>query len=398
MIDIGDLGLGGEWDSNYTVVSGMNNAGQLVGDNYLNSTPGIAFLRSGSTLTSLQPVLGGFSSAADINNAGQIVGYRGHPRNLSKLTAFLYDSGTGQVTTLPGIGGTHQVAATAINDAGQVAGYASTAEGFDHAVRWTGGVPLDLGTLGGTDSRSSAINAAGDVVGYFTASDGWRHSFIYEHGSMQDLGTLGGVLSYAFGINDSGMVVGSAATASGATHAFLRVDGVMHDLNDLLPAGSGWVLVGASAISNQGEIVGTGIIGGQEHAFRLTPGQSLFTIAPCRVVDTRNPDGPQAGPALSANGERTFPVAGHCDIPSDARAISANLAVTGATDGGHLRAYPAGAAAPLAAAITYSAGQTRGSNAVLPLGPDGAVSIRCNQAAGSVHLILDVNGYFRLTP
>ena len=45
----------------------------------------------------------------------------------------------------------------------------------------------------------------------------------------------------------------------------------MEDLNDLIPAGSGWVLVEARGINYRGQIVGTGSINGHAHAFLLTP-------------------------------------------------------------------------------------------------------------------------------
>jgi hypothetical protein len=49
---------------------------------------------------------------------------------------------------------------------------------------------------------------------------------------------------------------------------------------------------------------------------------------------------------------------------------------------------------PLASSINYSAGQTRANNAVVPLDGAGRFAVRCDQAAGSVHLLVDVNGYF----
>ena len=47
---------------------------------------------------------------------------------------------------------------------------------------------------------------------------------------------------------------------------------------------------------------------------------AFHTVDPCRLVDTRDPAGPVSGPALGANTSRTFPVAGRCGIPADARA------------------------------------------------------------------------------
>jgi hypothetical protein len=127
---------------------------------------------------------------------------------------------------------------------------------------------------------------------------------------------------------------------------------------------------------------------------RITAGGAFFTLTPCRVVDTRNPVGPLGGPALVANTDRTFPVAGQCGIPSGAKAIAATLTVTGPTDLGDLRAYPAGAPLPLASSINYRPGQTRANNALLQLGVAGGLAIRCDQASGTVHFILDVTGYF----
>ena len=120
---------------------------------------------------------------------------------------------------------------------------------------------------------------------------------------------------------------------------------------------------------------------------------SFFTVTPCRVADTRNPNGPFGGPALAANTTRNFAVGGQCGIPADAKSVSYNITVAGATAQGDLRLYPGGAV-PLAWAHTYSAGQTRANNAVIALGA-GQLAIRCDQASGSAHVIIDVSGYFK---
>ena len=54
-------------------------------------------------------------------------------------------------------------------------------------------------------------------------------------------------------------------------HAFVYRNGRMLDLNNLIPPGSGWALTQANGINDAGEIVGYGMIAGQQHAFLLTP-------------------------------------------------------------------------------------------------------------------------------
>ena len=132
----------------------------------------------------------------------------------------------------------------------------------------------------------------------------------------------------------------------------------------------------------------------------------LYTLTPCRLIDTRNPDGPLGGPALVAGANRTFQVTGNCGIPADATAVVLNVTVVSSTAGGNLRIFPTGAAVPTVSALNYSTGQTRGNNGIFALGGvimlqgpktfevGGKFDIRCQQASGSAHVIVDVTGYF----
>ena len=128
------------------------------------------------------------------------------------------------------------------------------------------------------------------------------------------------------------------------------------------------------------------------------PPADFYTVTPCRVVDTRNPDGPTGGPALAADSIRTFPVTGGvCGIPGTASAVSVNLTAGGAIAAGYLTLYPGDAAGPpVTSNVNFSAAQTRAGNAVVPLATDGTGTIKVkNGSAGTVHLVLDVNGYFQ---
>ena len=100
-------------------------------------------------------------------------------------------------------------------------------------ARW---VVTDLGTLGGKESSAAAINERGQVVGYAdTRSKGIYHAFLWEKGRMRDLGGFTGDSS-ADDINDSGQVVGvsdaRAKDLSGeqGSHAFLWQNGKLRDV------------------------------------------------------------------------------------------------------------------------------------------------------------------------
>jgi len=122
---------------------------------------------------------------------------------------------------------------------------------------------------------------------------------------------------------------------------------------------------------------------------------AYYTLAPCRLIDTRGPYGSLGGPALVGGADRDFIVSGGCGIPQSASAIAANVTVTQPTAPGHLRFYAGGDPVPSVSTINYSIGQTRANNAVLSLGPNGDFVVRCGQSAGGVQLIVDVVGYFQ---
>jgi uncharacterized repeat protein (TIGR01451 family) len=174
-----------------------------------------------------------------------------------------------------------------------------------------------------------------------------------------------------------------------------------------------------TTISNQGTISFDADGNGTNESAALTddPGQpgaddptsfvvgpslgSYYTVTPCRLVDTRNPDGIYGGPALNAAGTRIFPIFNQCNIPTSAVAVSVNLAVVGPSVAGNLRLYPADAMLPTTSSLNYSAGQTRGNNAIVPLSTlvfttvaGGELAVYCSQNSGTAHFILDVNGYF----
>ncbi len=122
---------------------------------------------------------------------------------------------------------------------------------------------------------------------------------------------------------------------------------------------------------------------------------AYHTIAPCRLIDTRDPNGAFGGPALNAGAARTFDVnAGACPIPTSATAVFLNVTVVSPTVGGNLRIFPTGTPLPTVSALNYSAGQTRGNNGVYSVNASGQLEIFCAQASGTAQVVVDVAGYF----
>lgn len=122
--------------------------------------------------------------------------------------------------------------------------------------------------------------------------------------------------------------------------------------------------------------------------------EAFHSVAPCRVVDTREPAGPLGGPALAAGASRNFTISGQCGIPATAKSVSFNVTITQPTSLGHITLFPAGQPIPLVSNINFQAGQTRANNAIVRLGTGGAIGVSNGQGSGTVHFIADVNGYF----
>jgi subtilisin len=123
----------------------------------------------------------------------------------------------------------------------------------------------------------------------------------------------------------------------------------------------------------------------------------FYTLAPCRVVDTRSVVGPLGGPALSPVSVRGFPVLDSCGIPPSAKALSVNVTIVQAGAVGDLRLYPGDLAQlPLVSTLNWAAGDTRANSAIVTLPSDGSGTIDVRlDSIGSAHFILDVNGYFQ---
>ena len=116
-------------------------------------------------------------------------------------------------------------------------------------------------------------------------------------------------------------------------------------------------------------------------------------VPPCRIVDTRNPDGTFGGPPIQGGTFRSFPIPeGNCKIPLGASAYSLNVTVVPMGPLGYLTVWPTGQQQPLVSTMNSVDGRVKADAAIVLSGTGGAaVSVF---ASNTTNVVLDVNGFF----
>jgi hypothetical protein len=119
---------------------------------------------------------------------------------------------------------------------------------------------------------------------------------------------------------------------------------------------------------------------------------SFHPVAPCRIADTRNPDGPFGGPFMSAGETRSFTLpSSACGIPSDVGAYSLNFTVAPHGTFGYLSTWATGQPQPFVSTLNAFEGEITANAAIVPAGEGGGVSVYVTH---ETDVIIDVNGYF----
>ncbi len=120
-------------------------------------------------------------------------------------------------------------------------------------------------------------------------------------------------------------------------------------------------------------------------------GLYFYPLPPCRVLDTRSPNGPLGGPRLGAQQSRTVPVMSTCGVPLNARAYSLNATVVPNGPFGFLTLWPSGRPRPTVSTLNAVTGTVVANAAIVPAGTGGSIDVYGSEGA---HLVLDINGYF----
>ena len=271
MIDLGTLG--GDYSKAYSV----NNLGLVVGVATTDDDPveAHAFLWSEDLgeMIDLGTMGGVYSVASFIHDSGQVVGR-------SQIVGWSNNTVTGNRAFL--------ITPEDVDGDGNLDWFAD--QDYDGA----NDLMVDLGTLGGFESQAVAMNDSGQITGWAQMGDGKMHAFLItpedtdadgtpdlwnrddnDDGAndlMADLGTFETLHeSAATDLNNAAQVIGYSHTLSekpwvGGPYGqgegdvddfrvtFLWEDGLMQDLNTL--AGNGVGIRTAAAINNPGQIVG----------------------------------------------------------------------------------------------------------------------------------------------
>ena len=263
---------------------GINDAGTVVGGSVTASGARDAFIyTTGGTQSDVGNVNSPPASATNadgINATGEIVGTG--TRSPGGNIGFVSNNGAtlntvGTAAAAGTTGPTSQL--LAINANGLATGSSTISTGLVEAVDYdtnagtfTTVIPNPAGTSGGA---GRAINVLGEVAGISLNTSTFTNvSFAYTpSGGETVLGNLGANGTSAYGLNDSGFIVGGSNVSSTVTHGFIDTAGSpLTDLNSLIPAGSGWTLGTAYAISDTGDIVGIGTYNGvANQAYLLSP-------------------------------------------------------------------------------------------------------------------------------
>ncbi|MFI6147192.1 PKD domain-containing protein [Streptomyces sp. NPDC051109] len=126
--------------------------------------------------------------------------------------------------------------------------------------------------------------------------------------------------------------------------------------------------------------------------FTASVASGYTTLNPVRAVDTREGIGTAKG-QVPGYGSFGVDMAGRGGVPKGATAVALNLTATNPRAAGHLTAYPSGQAAPSTSSLNFSAGQTVANSVIVPVGPDGKITIR-NGSWDRADVVADVVGYY----
>ncbi|MDR3709216.1 MAG: hypothetical protein P4L33_13020 [Capsulimonadaceae bacterium] len=231
----------------------INDAGVVVGVSIERTAHGVkpswhGFLFRHGKYNEVDPPAGStFSEAVAIDNAGEIAG------NASSVArpqqAFVWKDGTLRLLE-PVDGGS--CAVYAINKNGIAAGSVTLPNGHVVAATWRRNGEWDSPRLLDQFDRAVGVASSGDILLVAGAQ-----SYVLTGGRTLRLGTLGGADAVASALNDVGDIVGSATTRTELNHAFLWRRGTIVDVSKIPSIDGTAAVLSADSINDFGQMAGT---------------------------------------------------------------------------------------------------------------------------------------------
>jgi probable HAF family extracellular repeat protein len=290
MVDLGTLGGAS------SQARAINDKGEVLGNWVTGAGQSRGFIYYHGKLRDLRPIPGRSTGFTDINNAGYITAVGTIPGSSLGSRSFLRapDGSFRDIGNLPA--DNPLTYAQRLNNRNQITGASGPLTFPDQPLRafvWSKGVLRDLGDLGGEPNGGLAINDRGQITGYAFVPNGFRNqtAFLYSNGRLIDIDgrpPTAERFSAGTGINNLGHIVGTSNHLSGFIYRGKR----MESLNALIDPKLGWNISSPQAINDAGQIAANAVRNGVQYAVRLDLIRPHLETAP--ALDTDGENGPIA--------------------------------------------------------------------------------------------------------
>jgi uncharacterized membrane protein len=246
-----------------------------------------------------------FTTARDINPAGEVVGRYGGPGG--KTHGFLRQR-NGEFTSID-VPGADLTAALGNNVRGDVVGnvrFIGEPPSSRHGFLLSDGIFSTIDFPGAKTTNASGINPQGEIVGIYTSPDKTTHGYLLSRGGFATIDFPGATDTRAWKITRRGRILGAYVDGTNRHHIYVLHKGRFTTID--LP-GSAIVSLDAGGINDRGDVAGwycdTPLCAGAGdiHGFLLRRGRFHLIDIPgftCVIPLSLNSDGDMAG-AYSTN-------------------------------------------------------------------------------------------------
>ena len=236
----------------YTLAAGINNRGVAVGSYVdLSGWPRFGFMAIDGLFTTLRAQTHRFDPEG-INDSGHVVGYE-----YETATGVLYENGVYSALEMPG------TRPQDINNRGQIVGFRNN-DTQSSGFLLSGGRYTTIQYPRSLSSAAYGINDRGQIVGDYSGADGISHGFVSLRGRFTAINVPDHAHTSPRDINNLGQVVGMTTNSSGVDdRGFLLWKGQFTIIQ--IPGSTTTVV---NAINDSGRIVGTYVdSAGRSHGF-----------------------------------------------------------------------------------------------------------------------------------